>query len=303
MQETNLIWYNKKLVPWNECKIHILTHTLHYGSGAFEGIRFYKTEDGKSAIFRLKDHVSRLIKSFSIFGTKIPYSQEEIEKVIVDTVKANLNICREGYIRPIMFHDYGVMGLDPSKAPVSLAVAVWPWEAYLGKDSVKVKTSSYIRLHPNSVIADAKICGYYVNSIFSSLEAKKAGFDEALLLDFKGKIAEGPGENLFIVKHKKILTPKLGNILPGITRASVIEIANDLGYEVNEKNIFLKELRKADEAFFTGTAAEVTAISQIDDKIIGSGKQGVITKKIKQAYLDVVKGKNEKYKRWLTYIQ
>jgi len=300
MEETNYIWYNGKLIPWKECKIHILAHTLHYGSGAFEGMRFYKTDKG-SAIFKLKEHVSRLVRSFSIFGTKIPYSEEEIAKAIVDTVKANLNICPEGYIRPIVFHDYGTMSLDPSKAPVFVAIAVWPWGAYLGHDAIKVKTSSYIRLHPKSVVADAKICGYYVNSILAGLEAKEQGYNEALLLDYKGNIAEGPGENLFLIKRKKIFTPGLGNILPGITRESVIEIARDLGYKLIEKKLSLKKLRKADEAFFTGTAAEVTAISQIDDKMIGNGKNP-ITEKIKQEYLNAVKGKNEKYAKWLTFV-
>ena len=187
MQETKFIWFNGKLIPWRECKVHILTHTMHYGSGAFEGMRFYQTADGRSAIFRLREHVSRLMKSFSIFGTKAPYSHEEIEKAIVDTIKANISVCPEGYIRPIIFHDYGVMGLNPEKARVSVAIAVWQWGAYLGHDSVKVKTSSYIRLHPKSVVADAKICGYYVNSILASLEAKEQGFDEALLLDYKKK--------------------------------------------------------------------------------------------------------------------
>ena len=300
MEETNFIWYNGKMVPWKECKIHILAHSLHYGSGAFEGMRFYNTDKG-SAIFKLNEHVSRLFGSFSIFGTKIPYSEAEISKAIVDTVRANLSVCKEGYIRPIIFHDYGTMGVNPSNAPVSVAIAVWPWESYLGKESVKIKTSSYIRLHPKSVVADAKIGGYYVNSILAGLEAKEQGYDEALLLDYKKNIAEGPGENLFLIKRGKIYTPELGNILPGITRESVMEIARDLGYKVIEKKLSLKKLRKADEAFFTGTAAEVSAISQIDDKIIGNGKNPIV-EKIKSEYLNAVKGKNEKYAKWLTFV-
>jgi len=304
-EKTTSIWMNGKLIPWDDAKIHILTHTLHYGSGAFEGMRFYKTKEG-SAIFRLREHVGRLFKSFSVFKTIIPFSNIQIEQAIIQTVKDNLEDCKgQGYIRPIVFHGhsgYSTMGLDPTKSPVNIAIVVWPWGTLFGEKPVKVKISPYIRLHPKSVKVDAKICGYYVNSILASLEAKESGFDEAVLLDYKGNVAEGPGENIFIVKNKKILTPPLGNILPGITRDSIITIARDLGYTVEEKNLSVEELLDADEVFFSGTAAEVHPIAQVNDKIISKGKPGKITEKIKNTFLDIVKGKNEKYKEWLAYV-
>lgn len=304
MEKTKFIWLNGKLVFWDDAKIHILTHTLHYGSGAFEGMRFYDSDNG-SSIFRLKEHVGRLIRSFSIFHSNLPWTQEEIEKAIYDTVKANLPECKAGYIRPIVFHDYGIMGLNIRKeSPVSMAIAVWPWGAYLGERPIKVKITNIRRLSPKAFKADAKICGHYVNSILATTEAYNAGFDEALMLDDKGNIAEGSGENIFAVKNSKLITPPLrGQILPGITRVSIIEVAKDLGYVVEERDVNVEELKDADEAFFTGTAAEVHPISQIDNEIIGDGKIGKITSKLKQTFSEIVAGKNKKYKKWLTYIK
>lgn len=299
MEKNKKIWLDGKLVDFSEAKIHILTHSLHYGGGVFEGIRAYSTSQGP-AVFRLKEHIERFFTSASFLGMKIPFSKEEIKKAILETIK--INELKECYIRPIAFFGEG-MGLNPIGLPVKVAIAVWPWGAYLGeKETVSVKISKFIRLHPKSVVPQAKISGYYVNSILASLEAKNSGFDEALLLDFEGFVAEGPGENIFIVKEKKLYTPPPERILPGITRASVIEIAKDLGLAVEEKMLTVEELKSADEAFFSGTAVEICPIGKIDDTIINQQKIGEITQKIKDIYLRAVRGKEEKYLKWLTFV-
>lgn len=296
MQETEFIWMNGKIVNWKDAKIHVLSHALHYGSGVFEGIRVYKAEKG-SAVFRLKEHVDRLFKSADSLYMKIPYSKKQITDAIKETVRVNK--LEEGYIRPIVFYGYGKMGLNPEGASVDVAIAVWPWAAYIG-DSAKVITSSFIRIHPQSMKADAKVTGHYINSILASLEAKEKGADEALLLDYKKNVAEGPGENIFVVKDGKITTPRLNRqILPGITRDSVIEIARGLGYEVEEKDIKPKELLDADELFFTGTAAEITPIIKLDNKNFEKGK---ITGKLKNNFMDIVHGKDKKYSNWLDFV-
>lgn len=302
LQKTDKIWADGKLLNWDDVKVHVLTPSLHYGDAVFEGIRFYDTDRGP-AIFRLKEHVDRFFYSAETFGMKIPFSKEQVFNAIVETVRVNK--IKEGYIRPIAIFGYGSMGLKhQTESPVHVYVAVWPWGAYLGESLVRIKTSSFIRIHPKSVRADAKISGYYINSIFASLEAKKAGYDEALLLDYEGNIAEGPGENFFIVKNNALITPPLkGQILPGITRDSVIKIAKDLGISVEERNIGPSDAYSADEAFFTGTAAEITGIREIDDKTIGKGKGGSVTEKIKSAYIDSVHGKNKRYESWLTYAK
>ncbi len=297
--KTEKIWMDGEFVNWDDAKIHVLTHTLHYGAGVFEGIRFYETENGP-AVFRLKEHVDRLFKSAEPLTMKIPFSKEEIAEAVKETVK--INKVDAGYIRPICFFGYGKMGLNPAGAPVNCSIAVWPWGSYLGDDAVKVKTSKYIRIHPKSLIADAKICGHYVNSILASVEAKEAGFDECLLLDYNGNIAEGPGENIFCVKGGEIYTPKLGTILPGITRSSIMQIAKDEGIKIGEKDLTLDDLKNADELFFTGTAAEVTAIGQLDGKKIRNGEIGPITSKLKAIFMDAVHGKNKKYEKWLSYV-
>ncbi|MFH1657404.1 MAG: branched-chain amino acid transaminase [bacterium] len=296
MPETKKIWLDGKMVDWASANTHVLTHTLHYGGGVFEGIRAYNTDQGP-AVFRLKEHVDRLFYSASCLEMAIPFSKDEIKEAVLETIR--VNEIKEGYIRPLAFFGYGKMGLNPVGSPVQAAIAVWPWEAFLGEKPVKVKISKYSRLHPGSVVSDAKICGYYVNSILASQDAKKFGFDESLLLDTEGNIAEGPGENIFIVKDKKIYTPALGSILPGITRSSVMEIAGDLGFSVKEKKISITEIKSADEAFFTGTAVEVCPIGIIDNTEIGVGP---ISAQIKETYKRTVSGQEQKYLKWLTLV-
>lgn len=290
---------NGKLKNWDDCQVHVLTHAIHYGSGAFEGIRFYQTKQGP-AVFLLEEHVKRLFRSAKAIDMKIPYSEKQICEAILETIKVNK--IPAGYIRPIAFYGYGKMGLNPTGAPVDMVIAIWPWGAYLGVDTVKVLTSSYMRIHPKSLASEAKITGHYVNSIMASLEAKKAGYHEALLLDYRGKIAEGPGENIFIIKKGKLYTPPLGNILAGLTRKSVMSMAKDLKIPVVEKQLTLNDLKKADEAFFTGTACEVTAIGQIDKTLINKGKMGPITTKLRDLFHRVVTGQESKYKKWLTLV-
>ena len=265
----------------------------------FEGIRCYATDKGP-AVFRLKEHIDRLFYSAKILEMKFPYSKEEFIKAIKETIKVNK--LKEGYIRPLIIFGYGKMGVNPVGCPVNCSIAVWPWGKYLSADAVKVKIPKIIRIHPGTTDPNAKICGNYANSILASLEINKGGYDEALLLDYRGIISEGPGENVFCAKEGKIYTPKLGTILPGITRKSIIQIAKDEGYEVIEKDITVDEIKSADEAFFTGTAAEVTAIGSVDDQNIGNGEAGPITSKLKDMFMDIVKGKNEKYISWLTYV-
>lgn len=301
MQSTEFIWINGKMIKWQDAKVHVLSHTLHYGSGAFEGIRCYKTEKGP-AIFRLKEHVARLLKSFSIFGVPSPYSQEEIENAIKETVKVNK--LEEGYIRPILFFGFGEMGLkNLDKCSIELAIACWPWPSYLGEKAINAKISNFRRLSPLSFRTEAKICGHYINSILSSKDVKQEGYDEAIMLDYQDNVAEGSGENIFIIKSGKIYTPKLSTILPGITRNSVMTIANGLGYKVQEKDISVKSMLSADECFFTGTATEVIAIASINGKKIGNGEIGKIAAQLKKIYLDAVHGRNKKYEKWLSYVK
>ena len=299
MKKTKFIWMDGKFKKWNDAKIHVLVHGLHYGSAAFEGVRFYNTPDGP-AIFRLKDHTKRLFYSSSAIGMKIPYSQKELNEAQIKLIK-KIKV-KAGYIRPLTYYGYGKMGLNPTGAPVNVSIVAWPWGSYLGNDEINVKISKYIRIHPDSLVADAKISGHYVNSILATLEIHKEKFDEALFLDYKGNVAEGPGENVYIVKKGVIYTPELGSILAGITRDSILTIARDLGIKVIEKKIKPKEFYSADEAFFTGTAAEVAAIVTLDKNKIGDGKMGPVTKILKKAYMDIVKGNNLKYKKWLTYV-
>ncbi len=299
MEPTEYIWMDGKFVPWKDAKIHLISHTLHYGDGVFEGIRCYETDKGP-AIFRLDKHMERLYYSASTINMKVPFSEEEFTEAVKETVRKNK--LKSGYLRPLIIYGYGKMGVNPEGAPVNCSVAVWPWGKYLGEGAVKVKTSKYCRIHPKSTYMGAKICGHYSNSILASIEVKNAGYDEALLLDYKGNVAEGPGENLFIVKDEKLITPPLGTILKGITRASIMQLAKDLGIKVEEKTLTLKDIYKADEALFTGTAAEVTAIKSLDDKKIGKEAPGPITAKLRDAFMDIVHGKNEKYKNWLTYV-
>jgi branched-chain amino acid aminotransferase len=300
MQTTETIWQNGTLVPWADAKIHVLSHTLHYGGGAFEGIRFYNTPQGP-AIFRLNEHVDRLFYSTKALKMSLSYSKAEVVTAIIDVVR--LNKLESGYIRPIAFYGFGKMGVNPIGNPIELVIACWPWGAYLPHESVDIKTSSYIRIHPDSTVVDAKLCGHYVNSILASLELEGTHYDEALLLDSDGHITEGVGENFFMVKKGIIYTPNLGGILSGITRDTVIKLARTLDLNVIEADISLYDAYQADEAFFTGTAAEVTAIQSINDKCLGKGGVGEITSRIKQAYLNLVQGKNNDFLHYLTVIR
>lgn len=299
MEKTKWIWQDGIFYPWEEAKVHVLTHALHYGSAVFEGIRCYKTKKG-GAVFRLEEHMERLKYSSEALKMNLPYSPKELSDLTLELLRKNE--LEEGYIRPIAFFAYGKMGLNPVGAPLSCAIAAWGWGRYLDHDMVDVKTSSFVRLHPKSSITDAKIAGHYVNSIMAVLEIQNTPYHEALFLDIHGNIAEGPGENLFIVKKGKIYTPQKGFILPGITRDTVIQLAKDLGIEVIETTLSPDDVYKAEEAFYTGTAAEVTPIRSLDDRVIGQGKIGPITDQIKTLYGKVVRGEDPRYFSFLSFI-
>jgi branched-chain amino acid aminotransferase len=303
LDKTDKIWMDGKFVAWDDAKVHVLTHTLHYGLGVFEGIRCYKTATGP-AIFRLDEHVDRLFNSAHIFLVEIPFSRKEVRDAIIQTIK--INKIKECYIRPLVYIGYGAMGVYPKGNPVSVAIAVWPWGAYLGDEGlakgIKVKVSSFTRHHVNSAMTKAKVCGYYVNSQIAKKEAIHCGFDEALLLDPEGYVSEASGENIFIVRGKTIKTTPLPSVLEGITRDCIIQMARDNKLTVSEERFTRDELYIADEAFFTGTAAEVTPIREVDGRTIGTGERGKITKKLQTLFFDIVKGKNRKYDHWLTRI-
>lgn len=292
-----------KLIAWDKANVHILTHTLHYGLGAFEGIRCYSTPKGP-AVFRLDEHVTRLFQSAHIFQMEIPFTEAEIRKAIVDTVKKNK--LKECYIRPLVYIGYGAMGLYPKNNPIRVAIAAWPWGAYLGEEGlekgIKIRTSSFIRNHVNSSMSRGKICGYYVNSQLSKKEAIANGCDEGLLLDTEGYVSEGSGENIFIVRNGALKTTPLTSILEGITRDSIIAIAKNEDIEVREERFTRDEVYISEEAFFTGTAAEVTPIRELDGRKIGKGARGPVTQKLQSIYFDAVKGKNKTYDSWLTYV-
>ena len=297
------IWYDGKLVPWRNATTHVLTHSLHYELAVFEGLRAYNTVRG-TAIFRLKEHTERLFNSAHIYLMKIPYDREIIMEAHKEVVRANkLDSC---YLRPIAFYGSEKMGVSPKGVTVHVAIAAWPWGAYLGAEAlangIRVKTSSYARHHVNVSMCRAKYSGTYANSILANLEATEHGYDEGLLLDVDGFVAEGSGENLFMVKDGKIYEPELTSALIGITRQSVITLATELGYSVSAKRITRDDLYIADEAFFTGTAAEVTPIREVDGRTIGVGKIGPITAELQQAFFDVVNGKNDKYRDWLAPV-
>ncbi len=300
VRPVEFIWMDGRLVPWNEAYVHVLTYTLHYGAGVFEGIKLYNTVRGP-AIFRLDEHIDRLFDSFFVFGRSMPFSKDEITQAIVETIKAN--DIAEGYIRPLVYFGTGQMRLDITDSPIRVVIAMWPWERHLGGGAVRAKTSSFIRLDPRSTYVDKKIVGHYINSILAHMEAKRAGYDEALLLDYQGNVAEGAAENVFMVKNGMLYTPPLGTILPGITRDSVIVIAQkELGISVNEEVIMLDDLYGADEAFFTGTATEISPISSIDDKRFLYDNYGVVTKRIIDCYAEILMGKSEKFDAWLTFV-
>ena len=303
MQKTDFIWFDGKMVPWNEANVHVLSHCLHYGTGVFEGIRTYKCPDGTSAVFRLKEHTDRLLNSMKILGMKIPHSADTINAAIIETLKVNK--LAEGYIRPLSFVGDGEMGVYPGSNPVRTIIAVWPWGAYLGAEAlqtgIRIKTSSFVRHHVNAMMTKAKAAGNYVNSVLAKMEAKNDGYDEALMLDVNGFVSEATGENIFIVRDNIVKTTPWTSILGGITRDSVMKLARDLGYTVVEQQFTRDELYIADEAFFTGTAAELTPIREVDGRVIGAGKAGPVALHLQEEYFKIVKGQNAAYGSWLTH--
>ncbi len=298
-----LIWYDGKMVPWRDATTHVLTHSLHYGLSVFEGLRAYKTARG-TAIFRLKEHTDRLFNSAHIYMMKLPWDRATLMDAQRQVVRENeLESC---YVRPIAFYGSEKMGVSPKGASVHVAIAAWPWGAYLGADGlekgIRVKTSSFARHHVNVTMARAKIASTYANSILANLEATDHGYDEGLLLDVDGFVAEGAGENLFIVKDGAVIEPEIASALTGITRNTIHRLAKDLGLELMSKRLTRDDVYIADEAFFTGTAAEVTPIRELDGRVIGAGKRGPITEKLQTAFFDIVNGRSEKYNDWLAYI-
>jgi branched-chain amino acid aminotransferase len=297
------IWYDGKLVPWRSATTHVLTHTLHYGMGVFEGLRAYKTANG-TAIFRLREHTERLFRSAHINGMKLPYDHQTLIAAQKEVVRANnLEAC---YIRPIAFYGSEAMGISAKNVSVHVAIAAWPWGTYLGagalENGIRVKTSSYVRHHVNVTMCRAKAVGTYMNSILAHQEVAQEGYDEALLLDVDGFVAEGSGENLFIVRNGTLYEPELTSALEGITRDAVIRIAQDGGIPVIAKRITRDEVYISDEAFFTGTAAEVTPIRELDNRMIGNGKRGPVTEKLQRTFFDCVTGKSNQYREWLTPV-
>lgn len=302
VQKSRKIWFDGKLVNWEDAQVHVLAHTLHYGVGVFEGIRCYKTDDGKSAVFRLAEHVDRLFNSAHIVLLEIPFTREEICAAIHKTLQ--VNELSEGYIRPIAFLGAGEMGLFVRTNPVHVAIAVWPWGAYLGEDGLKkgirAKVSSFNRHHVNAAMSKGKVNGYYVNSVLAKWEVVKAGYDEAVLLDTEGFVAEGSGENIFIARNGILQTTPLTSVLPGITRDAVITIAQRLNIPVKEARFTRDEMYIADEMFFTGTAAEITPVREVDDRKVGAGKPGPITKQIQSTFFDIIRGRNALFQHWLS---
>lgn len=303
LEKSTKIWMDGKFVPWDEASVHVLTHTLHYGLGVFEGIRCYDTPRGP-AVFRLKEHVKRLLDSAHIFLIQVPYSHEEICAAVTATVRENG--LKECYIRPIVFLGYGSMGLYPKDNPVRLAVAAWPWGAYLGEEGlrngIRVKTSSFVRPSVNSTMTMAKVCGYYVNSQLAKKEAIHCGYDEALLLDTEGYVSEGSGENIFIYRKGVLKTTPLTSILEGITRETVMGIAREEGIEVREERFTRDEIYVSEEVFLTGTAAEITPVREVDGRTIGVGKPGPVTRKLQSIFFDAVMGKSKAHEAWLAYV-
>ena len=300
----DVIWMNGQFVAWDDAKVHVLTHGLHYGTGVFEGIRAYETPRG-TAIFRHTDHIDRLFKSAELYYMPIPYTREELRSATHELITRNgLKSC---YVRPLVYRGYGQMGLYPLDAPVDVTIAVWSWGAYLGDEGkrtgIRAKVSSWRRIGPDSLIPHAKACGQYLNSVLAKIESHKAGYEEAILLDTRGFVCEGSGENLFVVSGGRIHTPpQTASILDGINRKSAIQIARDLGYEVVERDIARAELYLADEVFVTGTAAELVPVREIDDHAIGTGEPGEITRVVQRAFDDALRGRSERYAEWLDVV-
>ncbi len=303
METTQYIWFDGKMVPWADAQVHVLTHALHYGSAVFEGVRAYACSDGTSAVFRLQDHAKRLVNSAKIMRMEIPHTVEQIADGIVETLKANK--MPAAYIRPLSFVGYGEMGVYPGDNPVHTIIAVWPWGAYLGPEAlekgIRIKTSSFARSHVNTSMSKAKAAGNYVNSILAKIEAKEDGYDEAIMLDTNGFVSEATGENVFIVRDGIVTTTPWTSILGGIPRDSLMKLATDLGYTVLEQQFTRDEFYIADEAFFTGTAAELTPIRELDHRQIGVGHRGPVTKHLQEEFFKIVKGENPKYAGWLAH--
>ena len=305
MSTADLIWMNGEFVAWEDAKVHVLTHCMHYGTGVFEGIRAYDTEVG-TAIFRHDDHLKRLENSSKLYYMDIPYSREQIREATHELIGRNgFKSC---YIRPLVYRGHGPMGLNPLDNPVEVSIAVWEWGAYLGDEAkvsgVRARTSSWRRISPDSLIPHAKASGQYLNSVLAKVEAEKSGYEEAILLDDHGRVCEGTGENVFVVKDGVIYTPpQTASILDGINRKSVIEIAGDLGYTVVERDIARAELALADEVFLTGTAAELTPMNSIDDIVIGDGARGEVTAAVQKVFEDALHGRAERYREWLDVVQ
>lgn len=298
-----VIWYDGKLVPWREATTHVLTHTLHYGMGVFEGVRAYETPTGP-AIFRLQEHTDRLFRSAHILGMKMPYSKDDLNAAQKAVIKENG--LKSGYLRPMAFYGAEAMGISAKSLSTHVIVAAWPWGAYMGAEAlaqgIRVKTSSFSRHHVNITMCKAKANGNYMNSILAHREAEMDGYQEALLLDVDGFVAEGSGENFFLVRNGKLYTPDLTAALEGITRDTIIQLAGELGIPVIEKRITRDEVYCADEAFFTGTAAEVTPIRELDNRQIGAGKRGPITERLQALYFDCVQGRSEAHAGWLAHV-
>jgi branched-chain amino acid aminotransferase len=305
VEKLQKIWVDGELVPWDDAQVHLLTHSLHYGLGAFEGIRCYKRADGKSYIFRLREHVDRLFDTCKMVLLQPKFTREQIMRACADTLKANS--LEEGYLRPVVFMGEGAMGIYAPNNPVRASVIAWKWGAYLGEEALKsgirAKISSFARHHVNISLAKAKMMGQYTNSVLAKREAKLGGYDEAILLDANGYVSEGSGENIFLVKKGKLYTPDLSSsILEGITRDTIITLAHELGLTVQECRITRDQLWLADEVFFTGTAAEITPVREVDNRPIGDGVVGPITKKLQTKFFDVVRGSDSSHPEWLTAI-
>jgi len=305
VEKGKCIWMNGTMVPWDDAKVHVLTHTLHYGLGAFEGIRCYECADGRSAVFRLREHIVRLVQSCNILGIESPYGVEDLIEGCLATIRANeLKAC---YIRPLVYVADGEMGLGSATVnPIHVSIAVWPWGSYLGDDGlargIRVRTSSFQRMHVNTLMTKAKAVGHYVNSILASVEARRGGYDESLMLDVDGYAAEGCGENLFIVRDGRVKTPPIATVLEGITRASAIELLRADGLTVTEERFTRDEIYISDEAFLTGTAAEITPVRSLDDRTVGLGGPGPVTRRLQDAYFQAIRGQLPDYTRWLSYL-
>jgi branched-chain amino acid aminotransferase len=305
VEQADLIWHNGELVAWEDAKVHVLTHGLHYGTGVFEGERAYETPQG-TAIFRHREHLQRLFKSAELYYMPIPYTPEELRTATHELIAANgLTEC---YIRPIAFRGYGQMGLYPLDAPVDVSIAAWPWGAYLGEDGknhgIRAKVSSWRRISHDSLIPHAKASGQYLNSVLAKIEASKAGYQEAILLDVRGFVCEGSGENIYVVRDGQIVTPPhTAGILDGITRKSLMRIAGDLGHEMVERDLARAELYLAEEVFMSGTAAELVPVHEIDDHVIGSGEPGPITREVQRVFDDALHGRDPRYLEWLDVVK